>query len=289
MLHQLRWRKPPRDRRRLWLGLGLALLLHGLFVWITWHELQLPPSTQVVHLRVDNALQVRLIPPQQAQAVPELAPPPPPPPPVASAPPLKASRVVAPPPVREPAAKDAMTLSLPSPPPPTTATLYDKGGQVLLPATAASAAPAYVAHKPQTDADTQVMQHSRPVKYSSTRFDKYFPPPNESLGNAAGRHVVETLTKPVDVTLPHGVHLKCTLLAGCQDPPPVPSPKSRDARLNMAPANALIRDATPPKQLSDEECIAIYRDGKPLPQDCPADTPTRSADADIKNRAAKGL
>jgi hypothetical protein len=191
--------------------------------------------------------------------------------------------------VREPPAKNAMTLSLPSPPPPTAAALYDKSGQILLPAATASTAPAYVAHKPQADGDMQVMHHDQPVKYTSTRFDKYFPPPNESLGNAAMRHVVETVTKPHDVTLPHGVHLKCTFLAGCQDPPPVPSPKSRDARLNMAPANPLTRDTNPIKQLSDEECIAIYRDGKPLPQECPADTPTRSADADIKNRAAKGL
>ena len=39
-------------------------------------------------------------------------------------------------------------------------------------------------------------------------------------------------------------------------------------------------------RLSVEECIAIYRAEKPLPQGCPIDTPTRSVDADMQERAA---
>ncbi|RDD80601.1 hypothetical protein DVJ77_16230 [Dyella tabacisoli] len=284
MLHQLRWRKPPPDRRRLWLGLGIAFLLHGLFVWVTWYEMKLLPSSPEGHRRMDDALQVRLIPRRLQTAPPPIAPPP--------AVAIQQHVVVRPAAVREAPAKNAMTVSMPGGPvtPPTPApALFDKSGQVLLPAAAASTAPAYVTRSPEADGDMQVMHHSDPVKYKSTRFEQYFPPPGESLGNAAMRHVVETVTKPHDVALPHGVHLKCTFLTGCQDPPPPPSPKSRDARLSMAPAKPLTADTNPLKPLSDEECIAIYRDGKPLPQGCPVDTPTRSVDADLRGRAAKGL
>lgn len=289
LLRRMRWRGPVRDRRRLWWGLAAVLLLHLIFAAFTWHEMQVGASREVQRVYLDNALQVRLIPATHAPASPDLPPPPAWPPPSRPAPP----HVVHPAPVREPPAKNAMTVSLPTaqpapvPEPATkpTLTLFDKSGQpILAPAAASTApAPAYVQRKPE--GDTQVMEHNNPIKPQNTRFDKYFPPADESLGGTAVRNVVEKVTKPHDVRLPGGIHLKCTFLTGCQDPPPKPSAKGGDERLSMAPANPLTDIPDAPKPLSESECIAIYRAGKALPQGCPIDTPTRAVDAELRERA----
>lgn len=283
----MRWREPVRDRRGLWWALAVVLLLHLIFAAFTWHELQVRTSRQVQRVVVDDALQVRLIPVTHPPALPDL-----PVPPALQSPPQTAMpRVVRPTPVREPPAKNAMTVSMPTPPAPApesapkpTVALFDKNGQpILAPAVASTApAPEYVQRRPE--GDTQVMEHNNPVKVQNTHFDKYFPPANESLGGTAVRNVVEKVTKPHDVRLPGGIHLKCTFLTGCQDPPPKPSAKGGDERLSMAPASPLADVPDAPKPPSESECIAIYRAGKALPQGCPIDTPTRSVDAELRER-----
>lgn len=287
LLRHMRWRQPVRDRRRLWWALATVLLLHLIFAAFTWHEMQVRASRQAQRIVVDAALQVRLIPATHPQALPDL-----PVPPALQSPPRPATpRVVPPTPVREPPAKNAMTVSMPTPQPAPesaskpTLTLFDKNGQpILAPASASTApAPEYVQRKPE--GDTQVMEHNNPIKVQNTRFDKYFPPANESLGGAAVRNVVEKVTKPHDVRLPGGIHLKCTFLTGCQDPPPKPSAKSGDERLSMAPASPLADMPGAPKPPSESECIAIYRAGKALPQGCPIDTPNRSVDAELREHA----
>jgi hypothetical protein len=289
LLRRMRWREPVRDRRRLWWALATVLLLHLIFAAFTWHEMQVGASREVQRVVVDDALQVRLIPATHPQALPEL----PVPPPLQSLPHPTTPPVVHPAPVREPSAKNAMTVSMPTPQPAPvpesapkpTLPLFDKSGQPILAPAAASTAPApeYVQRKPE--GDTQVMEHNNPIKVQNTRFDKYFPPANESLGGAAVRNVVEKVTKPHDVRLPGGIHLKCTFLTGCQDPPPKPSAKGGDERLSMAPASPLADVPDAPKPPSESECIAIYRAGKALPQGCPIDTPTRSVDAELRERA----
>lgn len=285
----MRWREPVRDRRRLWWALVTVLVLHLIFAAFTWHEMQVRASRQVQRVYMDDALQVRLIPAVRSQALPDLPVPTPLQPPVHSA----APHVVHPAPVREPPAKNAMTVSLPTPQPsPTpepaakpTLTLFDKSGQPILAPAAAGTGPApeYVQRKPE--GDTQVMEHRNPIKIQNTRFDKDFPPANESLGGAAVRNVVEKVTKPHDVRLPGGIHLKCTFLTGCQDPPPKPSAKGGDERLSMAPASPLADMPDAPKPPSESECIAIYRAGKALPHGCPIDTPNRSVDAERREHA----
>jgi hypothetical protein len=215
--------------------------------------------------------------------------PPPLPPPLHPAPP----HVVHPTPVHEPPAKNAMTVSMPTPQPPPasepasrpTLRLFDKSGQPILAPAAASTAPVpeYVQRKPE--GDTQVMDHRNPIRVQNTRFDKDFPPVNESMGGTAVRKVVEKVTKQHDVRLPGGIHLKCTFVTGCQDPPPKPSAKGGDERLSMAPANPLADIPDAPKPPSESECIAIYRAGKALPHGCPIDTPNRSVDAELRERA----
>jgi hypothetical protein len=283
MLHELRWRTPPRDRRRLWASLSVALVLHVLFMAGTWYEMKpaaAPPH--VVHAQLDQGIQVRFI--SRSTAAPHAAPPPP-----ITPPPLR--------PVREPPSKNAMVIHLPSPPatvtqpaPATSAPppqWFDRSGQARLPAQASSAstapAPDYVQRAPQ--GDTQIMQHRAGAQYQSApdRFNKYFPPPDESFVAGMMRKLNghESQTKSAD--LPGGIHLKCQKVFGIPIPncvvPPAPPPSTDgDQRLNMAPP-PLVKGTTMPKP-SVASCIADYRAGKPLPYGCPVDTPARAVDAE---------
>lgn len=286
----MRWREPVRDRRRLWWVLATVLVLHLMFAAFTLHEMQVRASREAPRVYAGNALQVRLIPAARARAARSDVPAPP----ALPAPPRPAPpHVIHAAPVREPPAKNAMAVSMPTSVPaatpepavkPTVA-LFDKTGQpILAPAAAGTApVPAYVQRKPE--GDTQVMEHRNPIPVQNTRFDNNFPPAHESLGGSAVRNVVEKVTKPHDVRLPGGIHLKCTFLTGCQDPPPKPSAKGGDERLSMAPASPLADTPDAPKPASESECIAIYRAGKALPQGCPIDTPTRAVDAELREHA----
>ena len=279
-LRQMRWRSPPRHPRRTWLAMIVAVLLHALFVVAIWHIMRPPPSRAVAE-PAEQVLQVRFI--SRAPTASVKPPPAPPPPPPARRP----SAVI----THEPVAKDAMRLQSPLATPAETPhlKLFDKQGRALLPATAASSAePGYVQNTPQ--GDKRIMQHTDPIKYEATRFEQYFPPPDESAGGAAVRHVIDKVVKSTDVDLPHGVHLKCTTIVGipipnCINPPAPPSAKDGDERLSMAPAQPLDVPAHTPKPLGEKACIAIYRRGKPLPWGCPIDTPDRAVDAELRARA----
>lgn len=284
LLHALRERKPEREPWRFRLVFALALLLHGLFVVALWLEMRPHPMRDIVSVQQGSALQVRLIaaPPDAAPA------------PAAPLPPAlpETPRTRTPPaPSREPPAAHAMTLNVPGPAPAPAASpnpqLFDRDGQPLLPVAAASMpnVPGYVQRQPQ--GDMQVMRHDHPVTYSATRFEQYFPPPDETAGGALVRHVMEKVAKPFAVRLPHGVHLKCTLLTGCSDPPAAPPKKDGDERLSMAPAAPLAKELAPADGPGVDECIAIYRDGKPLPHGCPVDTPSRAVDAECAERTGK--
>ncbi|WP_284322479.1 hypothetical protein [Dyella acidisoli] len=278
MLHELRWRKPPRDHRRLWAALAIALVLHVLFVAVVWYEMKATPMPpQVVRVQFDQGIQVRFI---TRSSAPSKAPPPfaLPPPPLA----------------REPVSKNAMTLRMPasSTPPPAPATsvphpaLFDRTGQIVLPASASSAPSAdYVQHGPQGDA--QIMQHRAGAQYQSApnQFKQYFPPPHESFVAGVLRKLNGSESNSKSVDLPGGIHLKCQKVLGiptpnCGIPPDPPPPTDGDERLNMAPASLVKGNALPKPDLAT--CIADYRAGKPLAQGCPVDTPARAVDAEKK-------
>ncbi len=278
-LRQRRWREPQHDRRQRWLAIVVAVPLHLLFVVAIWYGMR-PRPTPAVATRTDEVLRIRFI---TRSPIPMVETPP-----MQDLPPPPKPRVR--PRLPEPVAKEAMTLQLPTPKPATAARLYDEHGQPLLPAAAASApVPGYVQNQPQGDA--RIMQHTDPIKYKATRFEKYFPPPDETAGGAAVRHVVDAVLKSKDVNLPGGVHLKCMTVLGiptpnCINPPAPPSAKDGDERLSMAPARPLDGEAHAPKPPSVEACIAMYRAGKPLEPGCPVDTPNRSVDAELRERAA---
>lgn len=255
----------------------MVLALHLLFGAVAWWEMRPRPARDVVHVKLDDALQVRFI-ARHRQAAPA------PPPSMPSPPPAPR-----PAPARERPRPDAMTASLPAPAassPPVLPRLFDRTGQPLLPARAASTAaptPGYVQRMPQ--GDSRVMSHDTPIQYQATRFEKGFPPPDETIvGQGIRRALGATHSNEnKSVGLGHGIHLKCKTLFGiptpmCVMPPAPPSKKDGDERLNMAPA-PLARELAPPKRKLSE-CIALYRAGKPLPQGCPVDTPDRAVDAE---------
>jgi hypothetical protein len=262
-------------RPRWWL-LALVVVLHVLFLLVARQALltTVPPQ-----LPASPALQARFVPIL-------LLPPPAPPPPVTL-------------PARRPAPHRPTVVARTHPDvrgaanaaPSSALLLRDRDGQVLLPAHSASSAatPDYVQRSPQ--GDTRIMHNVDPVPYKATRFEKYFPPADETAGGALVRHVGEALLKTKDVDLPRGVHLKCKTLLGiptfdCRMPPAPPSAKSGDARLSMAPAKPLAVDPHAPPPPSVAACIALYRAGKPLVWGCPADTPNRAVDDELHQRAA---
>ncbi len=182
-----------------------------------------------------------------------------------------------------------MTLQVPTPPPADTSSrLYDKHGQPLLPAAAASApAPDYVQRRPQ--GDTQIMRHDSPITYRATRFDEDWSGGGNAIDGALQK-LVDKATVKKTVRLPGGIRLHCSAFifaGGCVgDPPSPPSAKDGDARLSMAPAEPLDGDAhAPVKKPTIEACIAMYRAGKPLEWGCPSDTPNLSVDAEMRERA----
>jgi hypothetical protein len=208
--------------------------------------------------------------------------------------------VFKPPVVREPPAKNAMTVSVPPAPAPAASVappatqLFDSSGQIALPAGGGSApapeTPGYVQRGPQ--GNSNVMQHNSPVTYKATRFEKDWSQTSGSVVQDALKSAVDNTTVKHTFHVAPGVRIHCAvslaaLAGGCGgDPPPAPSSKSGDMRLNMAPANVLAPAPSEPKAPSVEECIAIYRADKPLPHGCPVDTPTRAVDAEMRERAA---
>ncbi|MFK2853102.1 hypothetical protein ISP18_00655 [Dyella humi] len=139
-----------------------------------------------------------------------------------------------------------------------------------------------VGAKPAKPADDrQIMQHDiNPMHFKPTRFDKYFPPPNETAGGAVGRHIgdaIQAITK--SMCDPTKRSTASNLLCGA--PPTPPSPMDRDERLNLPPSS-LVGDPHPIKPLPLSTCIAEYNDGKPLSYGCPINTPDLAFQAEMR-------
>ncbi|HEU4669513.1 MAG TPA: hypothetical protein VFR91_02275 [Dyella sp.] len=281
LLQRLRHRPPARGRRRRLLAWVVVVLLHALFALVLWHVMQPRPRLDLAEGDTSaeaSVLRVRFI-PRAEQATP---PPPPMAPPPAQPRPSAVHGAPRPDAPQVRSAAPAPAGSAPRAP-----ALFDRDGVARLPAQAASSAaevPDYVQRKPT--GDMQVMRHTTPVPYHATRFEKYFPPPGENAAQAGLRKLAAPLFKQHAVDLPRGVHLKCSLLGGCSDPPAPPPPNDGDERLNMA-ATPLARDphAAPPPSLAT--CIAAYRAQGPLPYGCPVDTPARAVDEEVRECIAR--
>ncbi|BFI95184.1 MAG: hypothetical protein RSP_06940 [Rhodanobacter sp.] len=277
-LRQLHWRRPQRDPRLRWITLAVVALLHIVFGAMTWWAMRPPaPERPAQSAPSSDVLQVRFIAAAHAPAAkapPALALPPPP---------AKAVRRVV-----EPASKSALSVQLPAPASSAAMPhLFDRDGMPLLPA-AAAPVPDYVQHLPQ--GDTRIMQDTHPVKYRPTRFDKDWDKGGASAIDDMLQKAVDKTTVKHTFNLGHGIHIHCgislaALAGGCGgDPPSPPSRKDGDVRLDMAPARPLAPDPNAPKPPSLDQCIALYRAGKPLADGCPSDTPLRAVDEELRKR-----
>jgi hypothetical protein len=160
--------------------------------------------------------------------------------------------------------------------------LFNKDGSIRLPPVPAdTSVTPRVDAKPAKPADNrQIMQHTNYVHYKPTRFDKYFPPPNETAGGAVGRHIgdaIQAIAK--SMCDPAKRSTASNLLCGA--PPLPPSPKDADERLNL-PSPSLVGDPHPVKSLPLSTCIAEYNDGKPLSYGCPINTPDLAFQSEMR-------
>jgi hypothetical protein len=246
-----------------------------------------------------QALTVRLI---DDSSTPRAPPPPLPPTPPERVPPRAATARVRPL-THEKSRRDAMVMqdhdATPAPAAsigsPAASRLFAKDGSVRLPpATEGIPASASAKARPAKPADDrQIMQHdSNRMHYKATRFEKYFPPPNETAGGAVGRHIGDAL-KEIAKSMcdPKKPSTASNLLCGA--PPLPPSPKDRDERLNLPPPS-LAGDPNPGKAPPLSSCIAEYKGGKPLSYGCPINTPDLAFKAEMREcidlfRAGKRL
>lgn len=266
------------------LVLALVLALHALFALILWSEMQ--PA----HVDVDQVLRVSL---REYTRTPPASPTPPEL--------VLPQRSVRPVPHEKPrrdamAVQDHAAAAAPaaSVAVPTASSLFAKDGSIRLPpALTDTPVAASVKAKPAKPVDdSQIMQHTDYMHNKPTRFDKYFPPPNETAGGAVGRHIgdaIQAIAK--SMCDPNKRSTASNLLCGI--PPTPPSPKDRDERLNLPPPS-LAGDSPPIKSPPLPSCIAEYNDGKPLSSGCPINTPDLAFQAEMRQcidlfRAGKPL
>lgn len=244
--------------------LAAVLVLHALFTLMLWREMRPPAEGR------EQALSVRFIhvatPPKQlpSPAAPVIAP-------LSSALPVKPS------PAEKPH-KQVAAVPAPAPAPtpsdnnPDAGQIFSADGSIRLP-------PEHVQYSADTPSevkaskpkgDRQIMGHTDYTHYKPTRFNKYFPPPNETLGGAAGRHVDDVI-KEIAKSMCDPEKRSTAMNLLCGAPPLPPDPKNTDERLNLPPA-ALAGGGAPLKPVSLSTCIDEYSEGKGLSQGCPVNT-----------------
>jgi hypothetical protein len=246
------------------LVLALVLALHMLFALTLWSAMQPAPVYS------DQAVIVRLL---DDTSMPHTAPPPAPP----TLPELVSSQHTTTSRVRPESYEKPRHVSTSA-----ATNLFNKDGSIRLPPVPAdTSVTPRVDAKPAKPADNrQIMQHTNYVHYKPTRFDKYFPPPNETAGGAVGRHIgdaIQAIAK--SMCDPAKSSTASNLLCGA--PPLPPSPKDADERLNL-PSPSLVGDPHPVKSLPLSTCIAEYNDSKPLSYGCPINTPDLAFQAEMR-------
>lgn len=296
-LRAMRQRRPaPRDRLSVSLAVAAAIILHLLLIVVVSYEMQ--PRVQIgfyVPHGPPDVLEVRFIDRAPPPAAPSASPPPPvtePPPKVRSA---EATRPEPPPRKKKP--DEATPAVTPPDAPPATAPaasgVFSADGSIVLPrGTPGSGGSDYTPPRP-TDA-TGVMSHKTTVTYTQTRFEKDWAPRDENVLSQGMRRAIETTTVKKTVDLGHGVRVNCStvffvLPVGCGgEDPSKAAHKDGDTRLNMAPANPLVKDlpgALPTR--NEAGCIAAYRRDERVPEGCPADTPLKAMDEENAERARR--
>lgn len=271
------------------LALASTLILHALFALVLWDEMRPGPLRPAsVRVDIDQVLIVRLL---DRSAMPHAAQPPVPSIPAGTMSPRQAATprvrtvthqksrrgaMI----VQDHAAASARATSATTP---TGNGLFAKDGSVRLPPAAAGAwATTNAKAKPAKPADDRrIMQHDLNRMHTTpTRFEKYFPPPNETAGGALSRHIGNALKAIAKSICNPDRHSTASNML-CAVPPLPPSPKDRDERLNL-PSAPLAGHPHPARPLPLATCIAIYKAGEPLPYGCPVDTPDLAFKAEMQ-------
>jgi hypothetical protein len=247
--------------------LAVVLVLHALFTLMLYNAMRPPAQVR------ERPLSVRLI-----NVATPLKPSPPPPalvmvslvpvPPAKPKPTEKLHKEV----VEVPATKPVPTPT-PSGNKPDASQVFSADGSIRLPPEhiqySANTSSEVKTSKPKND--RQIMEHTDFTHYQPTRFNKYFPPPNETLGGAVGRHIDDAIKEIAkNMCDPEKRSTATNLLCGA--PPLPPDPKDTDERLNLPPS-ALAGGGTPAKPVPLSTCIDEYGQGKGLSQGCPVNTP----------------
>lgn len=268
------------------LVLVFVLVLHALFALALWYVMQPGlPQVAVEPVDTDQALVVHLI---EQPSTPRAAQPPEPPTPLPRLAPPQAVRPHVRPVTHEKPRSDAMVVqdheTTPAPATsvatPSAVSVFAKDGSVRLSPTQTNYATTNPKIKPASPRDdNRIMQHDfNQMHTKTTRFEKYFPPPNESVGGAVSRHIGDTIkamAKSICDPKKPGFNPLCG------SPPIPPSPKDGDERLSM-PSAPLTQDPDPPKPPSLSSCIAEYKATKPLSYGCPIDTPELAFKAEVR-------
>ena len=290
-----RWRQPPLTHPVPVLALALVLVLHALFALALWYEMWPNPSHPAgAHVDIDQALIVRLI---DHSGTPRAAQRPAPSTPPKSAPPRQVVTPRPRPVTHEKSRGDVMVVQDHAATPAPTASVATPSAisfSARLPPTTETYATTSARAKPARPADDrQIMQHdSNRMQYKATRFEKYFPPPNETAGGALGRHIGDALKAIAKSACdPKKSSTASNLL--CEVPPLPPSPKDGDERLNLPPPS-LADDPHPTRPPPLSSCIAEYKADKPLSYGCPLNTPDLAFKAEMREcidlfRAGKRL
>lgn len=295
-LHAIGRRQAPRDRVLRVLAMVAAIILHVFIVMLVRYEMQprlisgfAPPLDR------DDVLEVRFIEPARPAPPVVVVPPPPrvaePPPKVRSP---EATRPEPPRPKEPP--KEATPVETPAPAAPEQAqrpALFGSDGAIVMPKQGPGGTQAdFVPRKPADDSG--IMSHKTTVTYTQTRFEKDWAPRDENVLNKGLRRAMETTTVKKTFDLGHGTRIKCAtvffvLPVGCGgEDPSKASKKDGDERLNMAPANPLVKDLPDqPAPPTEAQCIAAFRADKPLPQGCATDIPIKAMDQENAERARR--
>lgn len=244
-----------------------------------------PARLTVVHVDIGQPLSVRLI---DDSSTPRAAQPPAPP---TLVPPRQVVTPRVRPVTHAKSRHDAMVMQdhQPAPAPavsvasPAASSLFARDGSVRLPPTTAPtwAASSAKARPARPADDRRIMEHdSNQMHYKATRFEKYFPPPNETAGGALGRHIGDAIKEMAkNMCDPKKPGTASNLLCGA--PPLPPSSKDGDERLNLPPA-PLADELNVAKPLPLSTCIALYKADKPLPYGCPVNTPDLAFKAEMR-------
>ena len=264
----------------------MVLVLHALFALALLYEMQpklLHPA--IAHIDIDQALVVTLI---DHPGTPRAAQPPEPPTLPKLVPPRQEAAPLVRPVTHEKPRRDAMVVQDHEAPPapaasvatPPAVSVFAKDGSVRLAPTTETYATTNAKAKPAKPADDrQIMQHDyNQMHTKTTRFEKYFPPPNETAGGAVGRHVGDAI-KAIAASVCDPKRTGFNPLCGTLPIPP--SPKEGDERLNLPPP-PLADDPNPPKPPPLSSCIAEYNDTKPLSYGCPLNTPDLAFKAEMR-------